>query len=59
MDIQYNILLDAGIHEVIMSANLPSELFYMDGRELEPPLLEQLRFHFTQRALATRLDVNP
>ncbi len=44
-----------------MSASFPSELIKMPERPVEAPspLLEQLRFHFTQRALATRLEVNP
>lgn len=44
-----------------MSAICPSVISQMPGQTVEPPspLLEQLRFHFTQRALATRLKVNP
>ncbi len=44
-----------------MSAIIPSVISQMPGQTVEPPspLLEQLRFHFTQRALATRLKVNP
>lgn len=42
-----------------MSIGFPSERVQMHVRDPDHPLLEQLRFHFTQRALAERLDVNP